>query len=60
MSLPASTISRLQTNMVKGAVLAVEAGFDGMDLKLCHGHLTFQLLSEANKRQDEWGRETLI
>ncbi|MEE8325414.1 MAG: hypothetical protein V3R58_00070, partial [candidate division NC10 bacterium] len=31
----------------------------GMDLKLCHGHLTFQLLREANKRQDEWGGETL-
>ena len=59
MSLPASTISRLKTNMVKGAVLAAEAGFDGIDLKLCHGHLTFQLLSEANKRQDQWGGETL-
>jgi 2,4-dienoyl-CoA reductase-like NADH-dependent reductase (Old Yellow Enzyme family) len=60
MSLPASTISRLKINMIKGAVLAAEAGFDGMDLKLCHGHLTFQLLSEANKRQDEWGGETLV
>jgi len=59
MSLPASAISRLLANMVRGAVLAAEAGFDGMDLKLCHGHLTFQLLCEANKRQDEWGGETL-
>ncbi len=59
MSLPASTINRLLANMIRGAVLAAEAGFDGMDLKLCHGHLTFQLLCEANKRQDEWGGETL-
>jgi 2,4-dienoyl-CoA reductase-like NADH-dependent reductase (Old Yellow Enzyme family) len=59
MSLTAPAISRLQANMIRGATLASEAGFDGMDLKLCHGHLTFQLLCEANKRQDEWGGETL-
>ena len=59
MSLPASTISRLLANMIRGAILAAVAGFDGVDLKLCHGHLTFQLLCEANKRQDEWGGETL-
>ncbi len=59
MSLPSSAISRSLANMTKGGVLAAEAGFDGMDLKLCHGHLTFQLLCEANKRQDEWGGETL-
>jgi len=59
MRLPASAISRAQENMVKGGILAAEAGFDGMDFKLCHGHLTFQLLREENARQDEWGGETL-
>jgi len=59
MSLPSSAINRSLANMIEGSVLAAEAGFDGMDLKLCHGHLTFQLLREANKRQDEWGGETL-
>lgn len=59
MRLPASEIARVQENMIKGGVLAAEAGFDGMDFKLCHGHLTYQLLLEANKRQDEWGGETL-
>ena len=59
MRLPASAISRSLANMVKGGVLAAEAGFDGMDFKLCHGHLTFQLLREENTRQDEWGGETL-
>lgn len=59
MKLPSSVITRLLASMIKGGVLAAEAGFDGMDLKLCHGHLTFQLLLEANKRKDEWGGETL-
>ncbi|MHA2268768.1 MAG: oxidoreductase [Promethearchaeota archaeon] len=59
MSLPSSTINRLLASMIKGGALAAEAGFDGMDLKLCHGHLTFQLLRKENKRQDEWGGETL-
>ncbi len=59
MGLSASAISNSLANMVDGAVLAAEAGFDGMDLKLCHGHLTFQILSESNKRQDEWGGRTL-
>ena len=59
MNLPASSIRRAQANMVKGGVLAATAGFDGMDFKLCHGHLTFQLLREESKRKDEWGGETL-
>ncbi|MHA2280676.1 MAG: oxidoreductase [Promethearchaeota archaeon] len=59
MSLSSSVISRSLENMIKGGVLAAEAGFDGIDLKLCHGHLTFQLLRKGNKRQDEWGGETL-
>jgi len=59
MSLSSSEISRSLTNMIKGSVVAAEAGFDGMDLKLCHGHLTFQILRESNKRKDEWGGETL-
>ncbi|MHA2006180.1 MAG: oxidoreductase [Promethearchaeota archaeon] len=59
MSLPSSTISRSLSNMIKGGVLAAEAGFDGIDFKLCHGHLTFQILREVNKRQDEWGGDTI-
>jgi len=59
MNLPASVIQRSLENMIKGSVVAAEAGFDGMDFKLCHGHMTYQLLCRANKRQDEWGGETL-
>ncbi len=57
--LPSHTISRLLSSMIKGGILAAEAGFDGMDLKSCHGHLTYQLLCETNKRQDEWGGDTI-
>ena len=59
MNLPASVIQRSLENMIKGSVVAAQAGFEGMDFKLCHGHMTYQLLCEANKRQDEWGGETL-
>jgi len=59
MKLPASSIQRSLEHMVKGGVLAAEAGFDGMDLKLCHGHLTYQMLRKTNTRQDEWGGRTL-
>jgi 2,4-dienoyl-CoA reductase-like NADH-dependent reductase (Old Yellow Enzyme family) len=59
MNLPAATIARAQADMVKGSLLAAEAGFDGIDFKLCHGHMTYQLLSEANTRSDEWGGKTL-
>ena len=59
MALPAADISRSRDNMIIGSVLAAEAGFDGMDFKLCHGHLTYQLMHEANNRQDEWGGATL-
>jgi len=59
MRLPAAAIDRARDHMIRGGGLAAEAGFDGMDFKLCHGHLTFQLLREENKRQDEWGGETL-
>jgi len=57
--LPADDISRMLGHLIQGGLLAAEAGFDGMDLKLCHGHLPFQLLREANTRSDEWGGKTL-
>ena len=59
MKLPAPAIHHLLEHMIKGGALAAEAGFDGMDLKLCHGHLTFQMLRKTNTRQDEWGGKTL-
>ncbi len=57
--LPSDEINRMLENLIKGGILAAEAGFDGMDLKLCHGHLPFQLLRETNTRRDGWGGKTL-
>jgi 2,4-dienoyl-CoA reductase-like NADH-dependent reductase (Old Yellow Enzyme family) len=45
--------------MVRAGVLAAEAGFDGMDFKLCHDHLTNRLLMRSNTRKDKWGGATL-
>jgi 2,4-dienoyl-CoA reductase-like NADH-dependent reductase (Old Yellow Enzyme family) len=59
MSLTASKIDRLLENMIRGGILAAEAGFDGMDFKCCHGFFGYQILSTANKRHDKWGGETL-
>ena len=59
MNMPAAKIDQAKEYMIKNSVLAAEAEFDGMDFKLCHGHLTYHLLSETNARTDEWGGETL-
>ncbi len=59
MNLSASAIERSKQYMIDNSVLAAEAGFDGMDFKLCHGHLTYHILREDNARQDEWGGKTL-
>ncbi|MCC6007128.1 MAG: FAD-dependent oxidoreductase [Rhodobacteraceae bacterium] len=41
---------------VEAAQLAVEAGFEGMEVHLGHGHLLHQFLSPgANRRTDAWG-----
>jgi len=59
MRLSASEISRSLANMVRGSALAAEIGFDGMDFKICHGHLPYHLLAEENDRHDKWGGDTL-
>jgi len=41
---PDETLDRLQEAYVTAACLAVEAGFDGVDVKACHGDLPSELL----------------
>lgn len=38
-------LERLEEELVQAAVLAAEAGFDAVDLKLCHNYLTRELLA---------------
>ena len=42
-------ISALPEKYVRSALLAVEAGFDGVDVKSCHGYLFQELLSAFNR-----------
>jgi len=41
---------------IETAELAIEAGFEGMEVHIGHGHLLHQFLSPAsNQRKDDWG-----
>jgi len=48
-------IESIRQQFVSAALLARQAGFDGIDLKLCHGYLGAKLLRPANTRNDGWG-----
>ncbi|GIW39823.1 MAG: oxidoreductase [Candidatus Binatia bacterium] len=49
-------IGRVVSDFGEAARLAVDAGFDAVELHLGHGYLLSQFLSPAtNKRSDEWG-----
>lgn len=47
-------LKRLEEEYGEGAKLAQEAGFDGVDIKCCHGYLASELLS-AYERPGEYG-----
>ena len=47
-------LDSLADKYVKSALLAVEAGFDGVDVKSCHGYLFQELLSAYN-REGKYG-----
>jgi len=62
-------LDKLQDKYVEAAQLALEAGFDGVDIKSCHGYLLSELLG-SHLREGKYGgsfenrtrmlRETLI
>jgi len=52
----AAEILDVQDRFVKTAVLAAEAGFDGIELHGAHGYLLSQFLTaKTNQRTDEYG-----
>ena len=42
-------LDALQENYITAAKLAIQAGFDGVDIKSCHGYLLGELLSGYNR-----------
>jgi 2,4-dienoyl-CoA reductase-like NADH-dependent reductase (Old Yellow Enzyme family) len=50
-------IEEIQNTFVECALLAEEAGLDGIDFKLCHGYLGTEMIRPANTRTDRWGGE---
>ena len=47
-------IDLVKENLIKGALLAEKAGFDGVDIKACHRYLNSELLS-AYQREGKYG-----
>lgn len=53
--LSSGEIEQIRRQFVDAAHLAEKVGFDGIDLKLCHGCLGAGMLRPMNIREDEWG-----
>ncbi|HVP12172.1 MAG TPA: NADH:flavin oxidoreductase [Phycisphaerae bacterium] len=47
-------LDRLQDGFVRAAALASQAGFDGVDIKACHGYLVSELLA-SHTREGKYG-----
>jgi 2,4-dienoyl-CoA reductase-like NADH-dependent reductase (Old Yellow Enzyme family) len=48
-------IEKIKDRFIEAALLAEEAGLDGIDLKLCHGYFGAEMLRPSNTRDDKWG-----
>jgi 2,4-dienoyl-CoA reductase-like NADH-dependent reductase (Old Yellow Enzyme family) len=53
--LSADDIEKIKDLFVRGALLAEEAGADGIDFKQCHGYFGGEMLRPSNTREDKWG-----
>lgn len=53
--LPDGELERLQEKYVAAAALAAEAGFDGVDIKACHGYLVSELLASFTRGESRYG-----
>jgi 2,4-dienoyl-CoA reductase (NADPH2) len=50
-----SALDRLKERFVEAAGEAAEAGFDGVDVKACHGYLVGELLGARNRPDSRYG-----
>ena len=48
-------LERLQHDFLEAAQLAAEAGFDGVDVKACHGYLVSELLASSGRKNSLFG-----
>lgn len=48
-------LEKIRHLFIKKVALADEAGFDGVDIKACHGYLGGELLRPINQRKDRFG-----
>ncbi len=48
-------LDRLQTVYIDAARLAHEVGFDGVDIKACHGYLVSELLASHTRNESRYG-----
>lgn len=53
--LPGGEIEDIKDSFITSALLAEEAGADGIDFKMCHGYLGAEMLRPSNIRGDKWG-----
>jgi 2,4-dienoyl-CoA reductase-like NADH-dependent reductase (Old Yellow Enzyme family) len=51
-------LDEIQEQFTHAIHLAIEAGFDGVDVKACHGYLGSELLRPLNNRADKYGGST--
>lgn len=49
------TLDQIKEDLIHGAELAVKAGFDGVDIKCCHGYLDSELLSSFTREHSRYG-----
>ena len=48
-------LDAIKAALLRGAELAVRAGFDGVDIKCCHGYLDEELLSAFTRENSRYG-----